>query len=201
MHTNTNISIPDSLTTPTLLSPSANHLGRPFPPSTPAPMAAQGPPQQNPPSSSVLAPQQPQIPTNPDQVSWDGDKMYLSFPPLSISRSPLYSPGSTSTSWTIAKSEVIARPQTNWSSRPTSLQTQNHLSTLSKVFFLSSSLLLSLLTHLIHSIGGGAYFGCYFRPKTMALDLRTQCSITRCLTSATSFDPAHLVPHCFLLVF
>jgi hypothetical protein len=80
VHTNTNISIPDSLTTPTL-SPSANSLGRPFPTLSP-PMAAPGPPQQqNPPSSSASAPQQQPIPTHPDQISWDGDKMYLSFPP------------------------------------------------------------------------------------------------------------------------
>ena len=46
-------------------------------------MAAPGQQQQNqnPPSSSVSAPQQQPIPTNPDQVSWDGDKMYFSFPP------------------------------------------------------------------------------------------------------------------------
>lgn len=44
-------------------------------------MAAPGPPQQNqnPTSSSASQQQQQPIPTNPDQISWDGDKMYFSF--------------------------------------------------------------------------------------------------------------------------
>ena len=60
--------------------------------------------------------------------------------------------------------------------------------------------LCSLSTRLIRSLGGGAYFGCYFRPKTMVPDLRMQCSTTRCFTSVTSIDTPHLVFHCFSLV-
>ncbi|KAI9507670.1 hypothetical protein F5148DRAFT_999071 [Russula earlei] len=39
-------------------------------------MATSGPPQPPPPSSSVSAPQPPPPPANPDQITWDGDKMF-----------------------------------------------------------------------------------------------------------------------------
>ena len=119
-------------------------------------MATSGPNQPPLGSSSVSAPQQPiPNPSNSDQITWDGDKMYASLshptrisphvshvPSLSLSdlaRVPLPSPGSTSTYSTTAKSEVITRLLASLSPRPTSPRNLNLPSTLSKVFFSSSS--------------------------------------------------------------
>jgi hypothetical protein len=164
-------------------------------------MAAPGPPQQqNPPSSSASAPQQQQIPTNPDQISWDGDKMYLSFPRsislahLSISQVQYLHLG------LLQKARLSQdRKRTGQRGRHLSrLQTAYQRSARSSFRVRPPSL--SLSTHLIRSLGGGAYSGCYSRPKTMAPDLRMQCSITRCLTPATFIDSPHLVFGCFSLV-
>ena len=155
-------------------------------------MAAPGPPQPNPPSSSASAPQQPPL-TNPDQISWDGDKMFL--PPL---RSPsLTHPSIPQVQHLhlglLQKARLSQdRKRTGHRGRhlfrvETTHQRPARSSLRVRPPFLFPS------THLIHSLGGGAYSGCYFRPKTMAADLRMQSSITRYLTSATSIiDPSFI---------
>ena len=167
----------------------------------PLPMAAPGPPQQqNPPSSSASAQQQPQLPTNPDQISWDGDKMYLSFP-RSLSLAHPSIPQVQHLHLGLLQKARLSQDRKRIGQRGrhlSRLQTAYQRSARSSLRVRPFSFFIS--THLIHFLGGGAYFGCYFRPKTMAPGLRMLCSITRCLTSATSVDPPHLVPDSFSLV-
>ena len=104
---------------------------------------------------------------------------------LAPSPSRLLSSGSTSTSWTTAKSEVFTRLQASLSPRPTSLQNPNLPSTLNKVFFSSMCLCTSPLprcsSYPPHPFltDGGASFGCCFRPKTVAVDLTMPSSTIR----------------------
>lgn len=200
MHTNTNISIPDTLTTPTL-SPSANSLARPFPPSPASQWLPQALPNNRiPPRPPYLPHNSPQSPQTQTKSHGMAIKCTSPFPAFYLSLTPSIPQVQHLHLGLLQKARLSQdRKRTGHRGRHLSRLQTAYQRTARSSFRVRPSFL-SLSTRLIRSLGGGAYFGYYFRPKTMVPDLRMQCSITRCLTPATSTYPPHLVPDFFRLV-
>ena len=173
----------------------------PSTPSTSFPaMATSGPNQPIPGPSSASAPQSQPFPSNSDQTTWDGDEMSASLLSLSFTL-PTY-PISRLTSRVFlfplcrfniflldyckkrgyhkAASQLVTEADIPPESEPPINAQQGLL-------FESVSLRLSL--YLVSDpgspLGGGVSSGCYFKPKTAAMDQTMQCSTIRSVSSSS----------------
>ncbi|KAI0289576.1 hypothetical protein BC826DRAFT_914267 [Russula brevipes] len=136
------------------------------------PMATIGPP---PPGSvSASIPQPQPIPANPDQITWDGDKMFNIYI-LDYCKKRGYHK---------TANQLVAEADIPPESKPPINAQQGLL--FESVPLYRSLLLSAHSAPIVLVVDGGVSSGCYFRPKTAATEQRTPCSTIKSVSS-TSF--------------